>query len=33
MALSAQSLPDGLQQAVNQARQKAGELYQFTEDE
>ena len=33
MALSAQPLPDGLQQAVNQARQKAGEFYQFTEDE
>lgn len=33
MALSAQPLPDGLQLAVNQARQKAGEFYQFTEDE
>lgn len=33
MALSAQRLPDDLQQAVNQARQKAGEFYQFTEDE
>lgn len=33
MALSAQPLPDDLQQAINQARQKAGEFYQFTEDQ